>query len=70
MPYCELAGMPGTESTAITGGLFPVTRGLPSWHVGFQFPATTDTGITSAAIVDFVTMIAIDGSWLLAADLA
>jgi hypothetical protein len=36
----------------------------------FQFPTTTDTGITSAAIVDFVMVIAIDGSRLLAADLA
>jgi hypothetical protein len=70
MPYRELAGMPGTESTAIAGGFFLIARGLPSWHVGFQFPATTDTGITSAAIVDFVTVIAIDGGRLLGADLA
>jgi hypothetical protein len=62
--------MPGTESTAIAGGFFLIARGLPSWHVGFQFPATTDAGITSAAIVDFVTVIAIDGSRLLGADLA
>jgi len=70
MPYRELAGVPGTESAAIAGGFFPITRGLPSRHSGFQFPSPTDAGITSAAIVDFVTVIAIDGGRLLAADLA
>ena len=70
MPYRELARMPGTESTAIAGGLFPITPGLPSRQPGFQFPSTPDTGITSAAIVDFVTVIAIDGGRLLGADLA
>jgi len=70
MPYRELAGVPGTESAAIAGGLFPITCGLPSRHSGFQFPATTDAGITSAAIVDFVMVIAIDGSRLLGTYLA
>jgi hypothetical protein len=70
MPNRELAGMPGTESTAIAGGLFPITRGLPSRHPGFKFPATADAGITSAAIIDFVMVIAIDGSRLFGAYLA
>lgn len=70
MIHCELAGMFGPEATAIACGFLFIARGLPSGLAGFLFSASADALITPAAIVDFVVVISIDGTGILAADFA
>jgi len=62
--------MLGTETTSITCGFLFITCGLPSRLCGFLFFASTDALIASTAIVDFIVVISIDGTGILAADLA
>jgi hypothetical protein len=60
----------GPETTAIACGFLFVTCSLPSWLRGSLSFASADTLITPATIVDFVVVISIDGTGILAADLA